>query len=86
MPYFFTLHQFFLKFYLFNLYTQCRVGTHNPKIKNHMLFQMSQQGTPILYPFYEIILSVIQTQLHVMTKLNKKNTDTFLHLNTYNEW
>ena len=38
---------FFLKILsLSNLYTQHRVQTYNPEIKNHMLFQMSQLGAP----------------------------------------
>jgi len=38
---------FFLSFYLLsNLYTQHGAQTHNPKVKSHMLFWLSQPGTP----------------------------------------
>lgn len=39
-----------------------------------------------LYYFYEITLSIIQIKLCIITKLNKKNTSSFLHLNIFNEW
>ena len=41
---------FFLKFpYFFsNLYTQCEARTHNPEIKSHMLFRLSQADAPSL--------------------------------------
>ena len=41
---------------------------------------------PLLYHFHEITLAVIQTKLFVMIKLNKTNTNAFLHLNIFNEW
>lgn len=39
-----------------------------------------------LYYFYEITLSIIQIKLYMITKLNKKNTSAFLHLNIFSEW
>ena len=40
VPYYVT--NFFLSFYLSNLYTQCRAWADNPKIKGHMLFGANQ--------------------------------------------
>lgn len=41
---------------------------------------------PTLHHFYAIELFIIQTKSCMMTKLNKKNTNAFLHLNIFNEW
>ena len=32
--------------YLSNLYTKCGAQTHNPEIKSHMFFQLSQPEAP----------------------------------------
>ena len=43
---------FFLFFiYLSKLYTQWGAGTHDPKIKSHMFFLLSQADTPDVYIF-----------------------------------
>ena len=39
-----------------NLYTQCAAGTHDPEIKNHMVFQLSQPGSPRIYFYFLIII------------------------------
>ena len=40
-------NQGFLIFvFLSNLYTQHKARNHNPKIKSHMLYQVSQPGAP----------------------------------------
>ena len=41
-----TRKKIFLKIlFLNNLYTQCGAQTHNPEIKSHMPYQLSQPGT-----------------------------------------
>lgn len=52
MLYHFTLCFFLsLLIYVTNLYTQCGPQTHDPKIKIHMLFQLSQPRAPHLFKF-----------------------------------